>query len=51
MQNMRGQGYDGAAMDDNDSNELVDLRNRKYISLVYYYYCPDKYISLVFLLA
>ena len=28
IQNMRVQRYDGAVKDDNDSKELVDLRNR-----------------------
>ena len=32
IQNMRGQGCDGATKHDNGSNELVDLKkNRKYI--------------------
>ena len=37
IQNMRVQGYDRAAKDDNGSEELVALTNRKYISLVFYY--------------
>ena len=48
IKNMRGQGYDRATKDDNGSNKLVDLK-RKYISLVFYY-CPDKFASLKFML-
>jgi len=48
IQNMRGQGYDRAAKDDNGSKELVALTNRKYISLVFYY-CFYKYVFLIFL--
>ena len=43
---MRGQGYYRAAKDDNKSRKMVDLKNRKYISLVFYY-CPDECVSLV----
>jgi len=50
IQNMRGQGCDMTAKDDNGSNELEDLNNRKYILLVFYN-CPDKYVSLVVMLA
>ena len=39
-------GCDRAAKDDNGSNELVDLKKWKYISLVFYYF-PYKYVSLV----
>jgi len=38
---MREQGYFRAAKDDNGSKKVVDLKNRKYISLLFYY-CPDK---------
>jgi len=48
IQNMRGQGYDRATKDDNGSNKLVKFK-RKYISLVFYY-CPDKFASLEFML-
>ena len=47
---MRVQGYDRDAQDNNGSKELGDLRNRKYISLVFHD-CPDTYVSLVLLLA
>jgi len=50
IQNIRGQGYYRAAKDDNGSEKMVDLKNRKYVSLVFYY-CPDKCVSLVLLLA
>jgi len=30
--------------------KMVDLKNRKYISLIFYY-CPDKCVNLVLLLA
>ena len=50
IQNLRVQRYDRAAKDDNDSKKMVDLKKRKYISLVFYY-CPDKFVSLVLLLA
>jgi len=35
---MRGRGYDGIAMDDNGSKELVALKDRKY-SLLLFFYC------------
>ena len=50
IQNMREQGYFSAAKDDNGSKKVVDLKIRKYISLLFYY-CPDKCVSLVLLLA
>jgi len=37
---MREQGYYRAAKDDNGSKKMLNLKNRKYISLVFY--CPDK---------
>ena len=37
IQSIRGKGYDSASEDYNSWNELVDLKNRKYISLVFYY--------------
>ena len=39
---MRGYGYDGTAMHDTDSKELVDLK--KDISLVKYS-CPNTFVS------
>ena len=35
IQNLRGQGYEGTAMDDNGSKELVDLKKKKiqYVSI------------------
>ena len=50
IQNMRGQVQYRAAKDDNGWEKMVDLKNRKYISLVFYY-CSDKCVSLVLLLA
>ena len=47
IQNMRVQGFDRAAKDDNGSKELVDLRNRNTFLL----YDKCIYASLVFLLA
>ena len=47
IQNMRVQGYDRAAKDDDGSKELVDLRNRNTFLL----YDKCIYVSLVFLLA
>jgi len=38
---MREPGYFRAAKDDNGSKKVVNLKNRKYISLLFYY-CPDK---------
>ena len=38
-ENMRGQGYDSDAKDDNSSKVLVELKIKKYILLVFYY-CP-----------
>ena len=35
IQNMRVEGYDRAANDDNGSKELVDLRNRSTFLLVF----------------
>ena len=51
IQNMRVQGYDRAAKDDNGSKELVDLRNRN--AFIVFYIGPDKciFVSLVVLLA
>ena len=42
IQYMRGYGYDGTAMHDTDSKELVDLK--KDISLVKYS-CPNTFVS------
>jgi len=49
IQKRRVQAYYRDTKDDNGSNELVNLKNRKYISLLFYY-CPDKCVSLVSLL-
>ena len=45
---MRGQGYYRTAKHDNGLKKMVNLKNRKYISLVFY--CSDKCVSLVLLL-
>jgi len=41
IQNMRGQGYYRVAKDDNGWKKMGYLKNRKHISLLFYY-CPDK---------
>ena len=49
IQNTRGQGYDGSALDGNGSKELVDLKKSKihFILHVVYYY-PDRYVLYFF---
>ena len=47
---MRGQGWYSAAKVDNGSKKMVNLKHRKYIALVFYYY-PVKCVSLVLLLS
>ena len=41
---MSGHVYYRTAKDDNDSKEMVNLKNRKYVSLLLYY-CPDIVLS------
>ena len=50
FQSMTGLGYYRAAKDDNGLKKKIDLKNRKYISLLFYY-CSDNCVSLVLLLA
>ena len=49
-ENRKGQGYYRVAKVDNGSKKMVNLKHRKYIALVFYYY-PVKCVSLVLLLS